>query len=333
VRFIPRLFFFSTVIKAGFLQEGIGVAMKVYSITSADLDRFVSLSDHPDGEFEKEFILELWAKKLSQPEFFFILEKENKPTARVAYWRLKARPEELRMIFFKLPWEGDYLSTGLQLLLESWERLSRSGGRHVVRRLVSSWDYLEEQIEVLAHAGMSLLQEKKGYLLRLGNVDEVNQYRLVYRSLADMGEMEYIDAIRKVTAGTPDREIQAMGGELAAPQLFAILKDDTVFEPEWLQLAYEPDGELAGMVAPVRIQGSDNEGAIGLIGVIPEKRGLGYSHELLRRGRAILRAVGVTDIYAESDTDNKSMHRTLERADYQEIETVWLYWRNVGNLS
>jgi RimJ/RimL family protein N-acetyltransferase len=333
VCFIPRLFFFSTVIKAGFFQEGIGVAMKVHSITLADLDRFVSLSDHPGGESDKEFILDMWAMELSQPEFFFILEKEYVPVGRVSYWRLKARPEELRMIYFKLPWEGDYLSTGLQLLLESWERLSRSGGRHVVRRLASSWDYLEEQIEVLDHTGMSLFQEKKVFLLSLGDVIEDNQYRLVYRSLADMGEMEYVDAIRKVTAGTPDREIQEMGGEQAASQLFSILKEDTLFEPGWLQLAYEPEGELAGLVAPVRMLDNANEGAIGLIGLIPEKRGLGYSDDLLRRGRTILRAVGVTDIYAETDSDNTAMRRTLERAVYQEIETVWLYRGKVGNLS
>jgi RimJ/RimL family protein N-acetyltransferase len=321
------------VVKACLFQEGIGVAMKVHSITLADLDRFVSISDHPDGESAKQLILDMWAKELSRPEFFFILEVENEPVSRVAYWRLKARPEELRMIFFKLPWEGDYLSTGLQLLLESWERLSRSGGRHIVRRLVSSWDYLEEQIEVLEYTGMSLFQEKKVFLLRLGDVIEYNQNRLVYRSLADMSEMEYVDAIRMITAGTSDREIQEIGGEQAAPQLFAILKEDTVFEPEWLQLAYEPDGDLAGLVAPVRMRDSDEEGAIGLIGVIPEKRGLGYSDDLLRRGRTILRAVGVTYIYAETDLDSTAMRRALEKAGYQEIETVWLYRGKVGNLS
>jgi ribosomal protein S18 acetylase RimI-like enzyme len=307
--------------------------MKVHTITLADLDRFVSLSDHPDGESDKEFILELWAKKLSQPEFFFILEKQNEPVGRVAYWHLKTRPDELRMIFFKLPWEGDYLSTGLQLLLESWERLRLSGVRHIVRRLVSSWDYLEEQIEVMEHAGMSLFQVKKGYLLKLGDVADDYPYRLVYRSLADIGEMEYIDAIRRVAAGSPDREIQEMGGEQAASQLFAILKEGTVFEPEWLQLAYEPDGELAGLVAPVRTPDNADEGVIGLIGVIPKKRGLGYSHDLLRRGRTILRAVGVTDIYVETDTDNTAMRRALERAGYQEIETICLYRGKVGDIS
>jgi RimJ/RimL family protein N-acetyltransferase len=67
--------------------------------------------------------------------------------------------------------------------------------------------------------------------------------------------------------------------------------------------------------------------------VIPEKRGLGYGHDLLRRGKTILRAVGVTDIYAEADTDNMAMLRALEKAGYREIETVWLYRGNVRILS
>lgn len=47
------------------------------------------------------------------------------------------------------------------------------------------------------------------------------------------GQSAYLEAIRLVTRDTLDREIQAMSGTSTAPQLLAILKEDTGFEPGW----------------------------------------------------------------------------------------------------
>jgi RimJ/RimL family protein N-acetyltransferase len=301
--------------------------MEVRSINKSELERFIQQSDHPHPENiarDKEFIQELWAKSLSRPEWFFLAEIKGEAVGRVAYWRLKARQEELRMIFFKLPWERDYLDVGLQLLLESWEKLRATDARYVVRQLSSAWDYLDEQREVFEHAGMSLLQEKHAYLWRPTEPVTVPE-RLIYRTLAQVGESAYVQAIRQVTTGTLDREIQAMGGAKAARQLFVILKEDTFFEPEWLQLAYDSEGELIGLVAPVRMLDNEEEGSIGYIGVVPEKRGRGYIHDLLAKGMAISQSVGVLMVYSEVDSENNPIRWAFERAGHETAGFVWLY--------
>jgi ribosomal protein S18 acetylase RimI-like enzyme len=305
--------------------------MEVRSIEIAELGRFLQVSDHLDPKNvvrEKKFIQEMWAKGLSRPEWFFLAVSEGEAVGRVAYWRLKARQEEVRMIFLTLPWESNYGDVGLQLLHGSWEQLRATGVHYIVRQLASDWDYLEEQREVFDHAGMFLLQEKQVYLCRITEPVAVPD-RLIYRPLSLVGESAYVHAIHQVTAGVLDREIQAMGGAEAAGKLFNILKEDTFFEPDWLQLAYNPEGELVGLVAPVRSLDVEEEGSIGYIGVVPEKRGQSYIHDLMAKGMAVLFTAGIQVVYSEVDSDNNPMCRAFESAGHEPVGSLWLYRGNL----
>lgn len=299
--------------------------MRVRSIDSDELERFAALSDTPEAISSMQDLGQrLWTQGNSKPEWFFLAEQDGQTVARVAYWHLKARPQDMRMMTLKLPWEGPYLDIGMPLLLESWEKLKSSEARYVVRQLMSFWDYLDEQRELLELAGMSLLQEKQGYLWKPSQPVTVPE-RLSFRSVEQTGETAFLEAMQKVTTGVVDREIQAMGSEKVAQQLFMILKEDTVFHPAWAQLAYDTQGELVGLVTPVGMLDLADEGSVGYIGVTPEQRGHGYIHDLLRKGMAILQSAGVQAVYSETDSENGAMRGAFERAGHQPDYQVWLY--------
>lgn len=230
----------------------------------------------------------------------------------------------MRMITLKLPWEGAYLDAGLPLLLESWEQLRATGAQFVVRQMVSFWDYLDEQRDVLEQAGMTLFQEKQSYLWNPNAPVGVSE-RLNFRSVEQSGEAAFVEAIRRVTYGVVDREIQAMGSEEAAQQLFMILKEDTTFKPEWAHLAYNSQGELVGLVAPVGMLDVEDEGSIGYIGVTPEQRGQGYIHDLLAKGMLVLQKAGILAVYSDTDSENIAMRRAFERAGHSSYNKIWLY--------
>ena len=301
--------------------------MNIRSITKPEIEGYAALGDDPSPESVRSLVKlsrDMWDQGSSRPEWFFIAEENGIPIARAAYWRLAVRPEELRLIAFKLPWEGDYLGVGLTLLLESWEKLRRHGVRFVLRQLYAHWDYLDEQREVMEHAGMRLLQKKLTYQWNPGEHVSVPA-RLTFESVESVGEPDFLEAIRLVTAESPDREIVALGVKNAAETLFGILKEDTVYRPGWAQLAYDPEGSLVGLVAPVGMPDAEDEGSIGYIGVVPEQRGKGYAHDLLARGMTVLQSAGFTTVYSETDAQNQAMIRAFERAGHRPGGRLWLY--------
>ncbi len=108
--------------------------------------------------------------------------------------------------------------------------------------------------------------------------------RLEFRTLDEVGEAAFVDAIARVSEGTLDREISAEREELgvreAARQFFE-LELQLEHDPAWCQLAYTPSGDLVGLVMPAK---NPTTPVINYIGVVPEQRGRGYVDDLLARG-------------------------------------------------
>jgi RimJ/RimL family protein N-acetyltransferase len=152
--------------------------------------------------------------------------------------------------------------------------------------------------------------------------------RLIYRSLPDVGTEALLTAIERVSAGTPDQLIQqhrtTYGAEGAAQLMLSILQS-MEYDPAWWQLAYTADGILVGLVMPTK---SLTFGTIGYIGVVPEQRGHGYSHDLLVRGTATLHAAGISVIRADADVDNEPMAKAFRRVGYTQAGTRREYQLN-----
>lgn len=91
------------------------------------------------------------------------------------------------------------------------------------------------------------------------------------------------------------------------------------WQPDWWELAFDPDGGLVGLIMPTR---APSMTTIGYVGVVPEQRGRRYVDDLLARGTATLRrAVPDLEIRADTDLSNAPMAAAFERAGYTGFAT------------
>jgi RimJ/RimL family protein N-acetyltransferase len=150
----------------------------------------------------------------------------------------------------------------------------------------------------------------------------VERGRLSYRTLEEVGHEAFVDAMRRVSEGTLDREIreerERLGPQEAAREFFEDAQR-VKHESSWWQLAYSgPDGELVGLVMPAE---QPRFLTVFYVGVVPEMRGRGYVDDLLAAGTATLLEARARDgndrpLRADTDVANAPMAAAFERAGW-----------------
>lgn len=299
--------------------------MKIRAITANEIEAFAMIKNSKSRL--KQTLLNMWKDNESYPEWCFVVEKDEKFIARVAYWAFTSSPNEIKILGLLLPWDDDSLSIGVELLQESLKQMQAKGATDVEVHIYSdSTTFLEKRVELLKQVGFELMQEKQNYISEQINETIIIPNRLVFRTLAEMSNEIFTDAIKRVTVGTLDKadslELKNLGAEKAALNYFNILKDID-YRPNWWYLAYDSDGALVGLVVPQKF--SKKEGAINYIGVVPDYRGQGYVHDLLAKGTSILKNDGIEHVIAEIDVNNIPLENALSRAGYKKRQTMWIY--------
>jgi ribosomal protein S18 acetylase RimI-like enzyme len=226
-----------------------------------------------------------------------------------------------------LPWEENYVEIGERLLNESMEQVKTRTIKKLEFRCDTGHPYHKEMMAVCEKAGYRLFQEK--YRYQLEEFDEDDDYRnqFVFKTLQEVGEERFINAIQRITVQTLDRvdenDCELLGAEEAARAYFHILKSVDYTPHRWV-LAYNTDKKLIGLVVAQLL--SQNTGCINSIGVIPEYRGKNYSRDLVIKAHSLLRNVkSVTEIVAEIDTENVPLENTLASLQYKKTKTMWIY--------
>jgi ribosomal protein S18 acetylase RimI-like enzyme len=178
-----------------------------------------------------------------------------------------------------------------------------------------------KRLEVLEGAGFAFRRETDRFHRR-GEEPPPVPGRLSFRTLQEVGEAAFVDAMMRVSEGTLDREIRKertrLGPLWAARDFF----DDArrvEHDPSWWRLAYDGPGEdLAGLVMPAEPPGFLT---IFYVGVVPEMRGRGYVDELLAAGTAALLGAraqggGEKPLWADTDVTNAPMAAAFGRAGW-----------------
>ncbi len=143
--------------------------------------------------------------------------------------------------------------------------------------------------------------------------------RLSFRTLKEVREEAFIDAMKNVSEGTLDREIREERERLGAQQAAREFFEDASrvqHDPYWWRLAYAPSGELVGLVMPAEPPGFLT---IFYIGVVPAMRGRGYVDDLLAAGTATLleaRSKNDKPLIVDTDVSNAPMAAAFERAGW-----------------
>lgn len=283
----------------------------------------------------QDWIRQLFEEQETRPEWCFVIEDNGTRIAQIVYFQFDGNDSGVCIFGLTLPWDGDFVEIGENLLKESIASLRMQNIERIECRCDSDDPHHQEILTVLEKAGFQLIQEKNCYLLtEISNVNDDNR-PLVFKTLDAVGEDRFINAIMQVTVKTLDRadqsDIDHEGAEQAARDYFNLLKsiDDN---PEHWVLAYDTDHHLLGLVVAQVL--SEKTGCINYIGVVPEFRGHNYSKDLILKATTLLRNItSIKRIIADIDAENFPLERTLVAFNYQKTKTMWVYHKRFNGLT
>jgi RimJ/RimL family protein N-acetyltransferase len=302
--------------------------MRTRPISVEELDFFVEVAGSPEHRREVEHYLEsMFVAGSMRSEWCFVAEEEDRPLGRVTFWTLPGMEEPFALVLLDVPWDGDYAVVGTRLLVDVLNEARRLGAKEIEHVLDAPpmqpqfQHYPDKRVELLESVGFAFRRETGRFEWR-GGEPNTEPERLSFRTLEEVGEDAFVDAMRRVSEGTLDREIreerERLGPKEAARDFFEDARR-VKHEPSWWRLAYSrPEGELVGLVMPAEPPAFLT---VFYVGVVPEMRGLGYVDDLLAAGTATLLEVRARygnerPLRADTDVANAPMAAAFERAGW-----------------
>ena len=273
-----------------------------------------------------EYLASLLEGGFTKPEWCILALDAGVPVARAAFWALPRHTVPTDVVLIHADWNDEKLSDGRALLSRVHE-LGAGYGTEALTHHVDSPpgppQYQEDEaarIRLLVDSGYELLRDGLRWRYAGASAQEAERpHSLVFRSLREVGERTFVDAIASTYRGTRDSWLTsetAKHGVLGAAQADFREYQGLDHLPEWWELGYTDDGTLAGVVMAARTGG---RGVVGYVGVVPEQRGRGLAVQLVQRGAQHLSAAGVEDIGGDCDRDNVAMVKAFERAGFEPV--------------
>jgi GNAT superfamily N-acetyltransferase len=301
--------------------------MHTRPVRADELDLFVEAAGAPDHRMEVQHYMEsMFAAGSMRPEWCFVAEEGEDPLGRVAFWTLPGMEEPFALVLLDVPWEGEYMGVGTRLLGDVLEE-ARALGAQEIEHVVDNppmqpqfQHHPEQRTELLQSVGFDFRRETGRFEWRGGEPLTVPG-RLSFRTMEEVGEDAFVEAMRMVSEGTLDREIQGererLGEQKAAREFFEDARR-VKHDPAWWQLACTTEGELVGLVMPAEPPGFLT---IFYVGVVPGMRGRGYVDDLLAAGTATLLEVRLRDgnekpLRADTDVANGPMAAAFGRTGW-----------------
>ena len=302
--------------------------MHIRPIHDDEIDLFVEAGGTGHHDEVKQYVEGMFAAGAMRPEWCFIIEQKELALGRVALWSLPGADRPLALVLLDVPWEEEGMIAGVPLLRNVLDKARALGAEEIEHVLDSPPMYpqfqshRERRTELLNAVGFALRRETIRFEWRAERSPVVTG-RLVYRTLDEVGDEAFIDAMTRVSEGTLDRHIQDERERLGsgqAPRTFFEDARRVKHEPSWWRLAYTPDGDLVGLVMPGEPPGFLT---IFYVGVVPAMRGQGYIDDLLADGTATLLAAGSgaggKPLCADTDVANAPMAAAFRRAGWVEF--------------
>lgn len=291
--------------------------MNIRTITVNDILTFEQIG-YIEGS-KPTLDLQTWLTQgRTQLSLCFVVEDSNQFLARIIYGISDENPDELILWQIKSCLSvQDPMSIREILLKESLEVLKQQGFKNVEYHLHS---HVVEDVDgyeaMFLHQNFTLSQKKLTFETLKSRETEPNP-TLTFKTLEQVGEDLFIEAIEHVTKDTLDQDdleqIALVGSKHAATNLFNLLKEIDN-NPSWWQLCFSADNRLVGLVVPQRF--SETRGAINYIGVTPEHRGQGYSSNLIEHATQRLFNEGVQQVVADFDVQNTPLKNAFLEQGY-----------------
>ncbi|MDX3055871.1 GNAT family N-acetyltransferase [Streptomyces sp. NE06-03E] len=250
-----------------------------------------------------------------RPEWTWVALRDGVVVARAAWWGGPDDTEPVLLNYFDFA-EGED-AAGTELLRRApwsveYELIVPPAWRETpeVRAAASA------RIAAAEAAGMKPLVERYRYEWTTADGLPERPGRLEFREEPD--DAVILDVLRRVHSETLDaharRAVEGPGGLERAAQEELDFFRWCPSPRSWWQLAYTPEGTLAGIHVPAHNPGGP---CIGFIGVVPEARGHGYGYDLLVECTRFLVEHGATSVAGATDRGNVPMARAFARAGHR----------------
>ncbi|MBW4600581.1 MAG: GNAT family N-acetyltransferase [Calothrix sp. FI2-JRJ7] len=301
--------------------------MFIRPICEEELKVFAAFSDNSQtNERFLAYLTQMWNEGYITPELCFVAEEAGEFVGRTAYWKLPSLNNFLEIDFLEVSLSVDYLKVGAELLARSLDMLNLPVNTVIQHTLDIPYPIFTlepsnsvARIELLEQFGFWLIRETCRFELQAIAAEVKPSRQLLYRTLDDVGEDTFIDAIERVSSNSLDQiikqEIEELGAKEYAHGYFQRMKALKYKSTCW-QLAYTSEMALVGLVMPAE---NDGGAIIGYLGVAPEQRGHGYSTELLTQGTQTLLSDGATRIRSDADVNNIPMVSAFGRVGYNQF--------------
>ncbi|GAB7036415.1 MULTISPECIES: GNAT family N-acetyltransferase [Catenuloplanes] len=299
------------------------MTLTIRPITGLDeLDLFNRLPYQLNDQIATDF-----AAGRRHAHWLWVALRDDRLTARVAFWSRPGDPEPMVIDVFDVDREQD-LDDGVRLLERA---LSTVRGRpEFTRFLPPDWRAdpgpAELRMRAVEALGGRLFVERLRLHWPATAPLPPSRGRLTFRE--PHGADELIDLMTRVMTGTLDAHgrdelTRRPAGEAARAQYH----EELLRYPsprEWWRVGELPDGTPAGFVLPAH---NGYHPVIAYIGVVPEARGRGLVDDLLAAGTRLLAEQGVPHVRAATDVGNTPMAAAFDRAGYRvferQIDMVW----------
>lgn len=298
-------------------------------IETDELSTFIRTATEPENVDDvRQYVEDLISKGAMRREWCYLAERNGHPVGRAAFWTLPKRDQPVAIILLDLPWQRtSAFETGaalLETMLDTAHSLGTKQLEYVLDTPVQQpqWQaHPESRTSLVEQCGFSQIRETVRFEFKAEEMayPPSTDHELTYRSLEEIGENPFKDAIRRVSVGSLDQRIQEQRKKVG-PAEDAIAHFESLtslaYDPSWWELAWTPDEELVGVIMPTRIPAG---ASIGYIGVVPEMRGQQYVDALLTRGTRTILKTGAERIVADADTHNTPMTAAFERVQYEQF--------------
>jgi RimJ/RimL family protein N-acetyltransferase len=270
-----------------------------------------------------DYLDTLVAAGCTRPEWWVVRFDGDAPVARAALWALPGGVVPTNIVLIETDWADDALAAGRELMTAVHERAVVLGAGSLEHTIDSPavpaqyQEHPEARVRLLEESGYVLLRDGLRWLLASPTPQDESPLR--FRSLPEVGEEAFVDAIAASFEGTADSELQhdiADHGVRGAARQYLHDHQALDHRPEWFELGYAEDGALAGVIMGAR---NPTSAVIAYVGVVPGQRGRGFAAPLVRRGTERLLAAGAREIRGDCDRENVAMAKAFQRAGYEQF--------------
>ncbi|WP_027345035.1 GNAT family N-acetyltransferase [Hamadaea tsunoensis] len=304
-------------------------------IRTARPDELPALTTCPDDDERNAataaYLSRLLENGCTRPEWCLVAERDGRLTGNVVLWTMPGRTVPMDIVLVE-PGTPD---TGEALLAYAAELARELGAQtqgHVLDGPAQAPQFQRDpqlREKLLADAGFTLARDGRRFLWTAGDPMPVQDERLHWRSLADVGETPFVELFADALTDTQDSifqaEIAQHGLRGAAERNIAdMLEMD--HQPGWYEIGYDAADTPVAISMPARTPAS---AVIGLVAVARIGRGQGYATSVVARGTQVLVDAGAEEIRGDCDAGNIGMFKAFQRAEYHNFAHRKMFTRSL----